>query len=209
MRLIVISPSKKHDSEVGMLLNMFEQGLQTYHVRKKRYSTRELKTYLEEIPEKYHPHIVIHSHHDLALRFNLKGIYISRSHKKNKWKLWFWLKWLQFRRPNLEISTTLRSVENIIDSVNRYNYIFIAPVFDSLSGNFQSAFPEYNLKPVLKSAGRKVIAKGGVSTSTLQRASDLGFGGVAFYTSIWKSANPLQEFLKVKTKFEDLSIPIE
>lgn len=209
MKLILISPSKKHDSEIGILLNMFEQGLQTYHVRKKNFSTRTLKNYLEEIPAKYHNRIVIHSHHELALKFNLKGIYISRAHKRSAIKLWFWKKWLKLRRSNLEISTTLRSIEDVMDYIPRYDYIFLAPVFDSLSGNFQSAFSDYNLKPALKNTRYRVMARGGVSVSTIQKAHDLGFGGVAFYTSIWKAPNPLQEFNQAKEKFEELSIPLE
>lgn len=209
MRLVLISPSKKQDSEIGFLLNMFEQGLPTYHVRKKTFSTRQLKNYLEDIPAKYHDRIVIHSHHELALKFKLKGIYISRSHKKNKFKLWFWKKWLKFRRNNLEISTTLRSIEDVMDYIPRYDYIFLAPVFDSLSGNFQSAFSEHNLIPALKNSKYKVMARGGVSADMIKKSQDLGFGGVVFYTSIWKSQNPLQEFMKVKAKFADLSIPIE
>lgn len=209
MKLILISPSKKQDSEIGFLLNMFEQGLQTYHVRKKAFSTRELKNYLEDIPEKYHNRLVIHSHHELALKFKLKGIYISRSHKRNKFRLWFWKKWLKLRRGDLEISTTQRSIEDVLDYIPRYDYIFLAPVFDSLSGNFQSAFSDYNLIPALKNSRYKVMARGGVSAATLKKAHGLGFGGVAFYTSIWKSANPLQEFIKIKEKFAELSIPIE
>ncbi|TAL60753.1 MAG: hypothetical protein EPN85_06545 [Bacteroidetes bacterium] len=209
MKLILISPSKRQDSEIGFLLNMFEQGLQTYHVRKKTFSTRELKKYLEEIPEKYHNRIVIHTHHELALKFDLKGIYISRSHKRNKFKLWFWKKWLKLRKSRLEISTTLRNVENVLEYIPRYDYVFLAPVFDSLSGSFQAAFSEYNLAPALKNTKFKVIARGGVSTDTIQKAHSLGFWGGAFYTSVWKAANPLQEFIKVKEKFSELSLPIE
>lgn len=209
MKLILISPSKKQDSEIGFLLHMFENGLLTYHVRKKKYSTRELKKYLEDIPEKYHNRIVIHTHHELALKYNLKGIYISRSHKKKKLKLWFWKKWMKFRKGDLEISTTLRSIEDILDYIPRYDYVFLSPVFDSLSGNFQSAFSDYNLIPTLKNTKYKVMARGGVSSLNIQKAHELGFGGLAFYTSIWKAKSPLQEFIKVKEKFAELSIPME
>lgn len=209
MKLIVISPSKRQESEIGCLLNMFEQGLPTYHVRKKTFSTRQLKEYLEQIPKKYHKRIVIHTHHELALKYDLKGIYISRSHKKKKTKLWLSKKWLKFRRPDLEISTTNRSIEDVMEFIPRYDYIFLSPVFDSLSGNFQSAFSDYNLKPALKNTKYKVIARGGVAADKIQKAHELGFGGVAFYTSIWKAENPLQEFIKVKEKFTALSLPIE
>jgi thiamine-phosphate pyrophosphorylase len=209
MKVILISPAQQQDSEIGILLNIFEHGLPTYHVRKKTFSTRQLKEYLEEIPEKYHNRIVIHSHHELALKFNLKGIYISRSHKKRKMKLWFWKKWLKLRRKQLEISTMLRNIEGVLEYIPRYDYIFLSPVFDSLSGNFQSAFSDYNLIPTLKNSKYKVIARGGVSVNNIERAHKLGFAGIAFYTSIWKADSPLKEFMKVKEKFEELSLTME
>ena len=209
MRLIVISPSKKQDNEIPFLLNMFEQGLMTYHVRKKSFSTRELKNYLEQIPKKFHNRIVIHSHHELALRFDLKGIYLSRTHKKRKLRTWFWLKWFKLRRSKLEISTTFRSIEAVSDYSTVYDHIFLSPVFDSLSGNFQSAFSYYNLKPALKNSPYKVMARGGVAADKIQEARDLGFAGAAFYSSIWKTASPVQEFQKVKAKFVELNISME
>lgn len=43
MKLIDIFPSGKKESEIPYLLNMFEQGLLAYHLRKTNYSTRKLK----------------------------------------------------------------------------------------------------------------------------------------------------------------------
>ena len=209
MKLIVISPSKKEDAEVPFLINMFEQGLPTYHIRKTKFSTRELKDLLLQIPEKYHRRIVIHSHHDLAMRFNLKGIYNSRSHKKRKYRTWLRIKWFKLIKRNLQISSTYRSIEGLLDYDSKYDYVFLAPVFDSISGNFQAGYSEKNFHNTLKHTQYKVIARGGVSTDTLQKAHELGFAGVAFYSSIWKKNNPVQEFMKVKEKFVELKIPIE
>lgn len=209
MKLIVISPSHKKDSEIPFLLNMFEQGLPTYHLRKTNFSTRELKVFIREIPEKYHKRIVIHTHHELALKFNLQGVYISSSHKKRKISLWLRMNWLKFRKKGLQVSGTFRSIEAILEHNPTYDYILLSPVFDSASGNFQAGFSEYGLKSALKNTKHKVIARGGISTDTIQKAHELGFAGVAFYSRIWKTKNPVQEFLKAKEKFNELKIPIE
>jgi thiamine-phosphate pyrophosphorylase len=209
MKLILISPSDKKESEIPLLLNMFEQGLPTYHVRKTKYSTRQLQSFLKEIPEKYHKRIVIHSHHELAMKFNLKGVYISRSHKKRKIGLWFSMLWLRFRKSDLQVSSTVRHTENISENELKYNYVFLSPVFDSLSGNFQAGFSESNIKSALQNTKSKVIARGGISADKIQKAQELGFAGVAFYTSIWKTKDPAQEFLKVKKKFAELNLPME
>lgn len=209
MKLILLSPSERKDSEIPLLINMFEQGLPTYHLRKTKFSTRELKRFISEIPKKYHPRIVIHTHHELAVKFDLKGIYISRSHKKRKFRTWWKMKWLTFRKKTLQVSATFRNIEDVTTHDSDFDYVFLSPVFDSISGNFQSGFSEYNLKPAVQKSKYKVIARGGVSTDTIQKAQELGFSGLAFYSVIWKSKNPLREFLKIKDKFEELKLPIE
>ena len=209
MKLILLSPSDKKENEIPFLVHMFEQGLQTYHIRKIKYSTRQLKDFIADIPEKYHNRIVIHTHHELALKFNLKGVYISRSHKKRKIRTWFRMLWFKIRKRKLKLSLTFRSTENLSDYNPKYDYVFLSPVFDSLSGNFQAGFSNQNLRSALKQTKYNVIARGGVSTENIQKAHELGFKGVAFYSSIWKSKNPLEEFKKVKEKFNELKIPME
>ncbi len=209
MKMILISPSERKDSELPYLIGMFEKGLQTYHLRKTKFSTKELYSFIAEIPEKFHNRIVIHTHHELAMKFNLKGIYISRSHKKRKLRTAFRLFWFKIRKVTLQRSLTLRSIEALLDYDSNYEYVLLSPVFDSLSGNFQAGFTEHNLKHALKITKYFTVARGGVSVDTLEKAHELGFKGAAFYSSIWKSKNPLQEFIKVKEKFAELNIPME
>ena len=107
------------------------------------------------------------------------------------------------------ILTNIRYIEGMMEFITHYDYIFLASVFDSLSGNFQSAFSEYNLIPALRNTKYKVIARGGTSVDNIEKAHKLGFGGIAFYTSIWKANNPLHEFIRIKEKFAELSLPME
>ena len=209
MKLIVISPSKQVDAEVPCLLNMFEQGLPTYHLRKTKFSTKDLRNLILQIPPKYHNRIIIHSHHELAKQFNLKGIYISRSHKKRRFRTWLKMKLLKLRKGHLQTSTTFRSIDGLLDYESKYDYVFLAPVFDSLLGNFQAGYSEKNVMNTIKNTQYEVIARGGISVDTIQKTHELGFAGAAFYSSIWKAKSPVQEFIKVKEKFNDLKIPIE
>ena len=209
MKLVLISPSERKDSEISFLLSMFEQGLPTYHIRKTKFSTRELKNFIEEIPPKFHNRLVIHTHHELAMKFDLKGVYISRSHKKRKFRTWLRMQWFKLKKMNLQTSATFRSMEALLDPHSTYDYIFLSPVFDSLSGSFQAGFSEHSLRHALKNTKYKVVARGGTSLDNIQKAHELGFAGVAFYSGIWKTQNPLDEFKKVKAKFAELKIPIE
>lgn len=209
MELILISPSGRKDTELPYLLNMFENGLMTYHLRKTRFSTRELRNFIAEIPEKYHNRIVIHTHHELARRFNLKGVYISRSHKKRRYRTWFNLLCTRMTGKKILVSQTVRSIESMLDHHPLYDYVFLSPVFDSLSGNYQAAFTEGELRNVMKQTKYHTIARGGIHVGTIAEAHKLGFKGVAFYSGIWKKEKPLEEFKKIRDKFAELGIPME
>jgi thiamine-phosphate pyrophosphorylase len=119
------------------------------------------------------------------------------------------MQWFKFRKSELQVSATFRSTENLYEKELNYDTVLLSPVFDSLSGNFQAGFSESNIRAALKHTKYKVIARGGISVDKIQKAHELGFAGVAFYTSIWKTKNPLQEFLKVKEKFAELNLPME
>src|SRR5580693_580545 len=105
MKLIVISSSKTLANETQILTSFFEQGLQTLHLNKPKYSTPKLAKLIRSIPEKYHNRIIIHSHHNLLLKFDLKGVHLTKKHKKKKIRTWFIHKILRSRKPDFETTT--------------------------------------------------------------------------------------------------------
>lgn len=209
MKLVLISPSRRRENEVAQLIKMFESGLPTFHIRKNSFSTRELKEYLNDIPVKYHNRLVIHSHHELALRFDLGGIYLSRTHKKPSWRNRLRLWWIKKKKPQLKISTTVRSLESLFDSAKKYDYVFIAPVFDSAHGNFQAGFKKNNLQHMLQRNKFSALARGGITLDKVSVAQEMGFTGIAFSSYIWGTEKPGDAFLQVIEKFHELKIPVE
>ena len=73
MKLIVFSSHSNFRSEPKQVVRMFEHGLETLHLRKPDFSSKNLVEYLELIPSEYHDRIVIHSHHKLAKKIQFKG----------------------------------------------------------------------------------------------------------------------------------------
>jgi thiamine-phosphate pyrophosphorylase len=147
----------------------------------------------------------------LARNFDLKGIHLTKSHKKHKFKTWLIIKLIHLKNPNIIISTSFTTIGELFDTTheNRYDYVFLSPIFDSLSSRFQGGFTEFSLKSALQKTQRKVIARGGVDVSAIEKANNIGFFGVAFYSSIWRKKDPLEEFNKIVEKFIELKIPIE
>ncbi len=211
MKVIVISNSKNIENETEMVTRLFESGLETFHLRKHKYSTYTMKQFIKSIPEHFHNRIVIHSHHNLARKFKLKGIHLTKSHKKNALKTWITIKIIRFVNPEIEITTSFNNIGQLLEKNSQYsyNYVFLSPVFDSLSSKFQSGFTEHSLASAIRKSDFKVIARGGVDASSIEKAEKIGFHGLAFYTSVWKRKEPNVEFNQIVEKFKELNIPIE
>jgi len=209
MRLIVISQSKVFENEADIVTKFFEAGLETFHLRKPKLSTRELKKYIQKIPKQFHSRIVIHSHHSLAGKFKLKGIHLTKTHHKRNIKTKLVIKWLRLLNSNLIVSTSYTKLISVFEEDNRYSYVFLSPIFDSLTGKYQSGFTDHSLIKALEKTTHNVIARGGVDVTCLPKAKELGFSGIALYSGLWEKENPLQEFQRIIDRCYELGISIE
>src|ERR1019366_10678762 len=115
MRLIVITSSRSIPNEASVLTSFFEKGLPTLHLSKPNYSTPKMAKLIRNIPEKFHNRIIIHSHHNLMFKLNLKGVHLTKKHKKRKLSTWFMLKLLKSRKPEFITTTSYTKLANILE----------------------------------------------------------------------------------------------
>lgn len=211
MKLIVISSSSKIENETDIITSLFEAGLETLHLRKHKLSTKETKELIKAIPVHFHNRIILHSHHNLARKFDVRGIHLTKTHIKRKFNTWLTVKLIQVKNPSIIITTSFNNIGQLFDKEHRhpYSYVFLSPVFDSLNSKFQGGFTEHSLNSAIRKSNFKVIARGGVDINAIEKANAIGFDGLAFYSCIWKKKNPLEEFNKLVEKFQELKIPIE
>ena len=146
MQIIVISSSKNFENEAEVVTKLFEAGLETFHLRKPKLSTRELKKYISHIPKQFHSRIVINSHHSLAGKFKLKGIHLTKTHHKRNVKTKLVIKWLRFLNPKLIVSTSYTKLISVFEKDDRYSYVGLSPIFDSLIGKYQSGFADHRYR---------------------------------------------------------------
>jgi thiamine-phosphate pyrophosphorylase len=210
MKLLVLTPSTGDVVlETIIATKLFENGLETFHLRKPRFSTREMTEYLDKIPVQFHTRIVIHSHHALAMQYKLKGIHLTRTHLRRKVRLWINLKMIRFKQPNITISTSFRKLASLYEEENNYDYVFLSPIFDSISGKFQAGFNEHSLKAAIHKTSFKIIARGGVDASKLESIQEIGFSGLILNSALWTSPDPVQAFVDVLDTFKRLELPLE
>ena len=211
MKLIVISSSDPIGHETEIVTRLFEAGMETYHLRKHKLSTRKMREFIAAIPPHFHNRIIIHSHHKLAGRFRLKGIHLTKSHKKKKWTTWFWLKLIRLRNPDVILTTSYNTIGQILSIKQDYEYayVFLSPIFDNFNSRFQGGFTEHSLRSALQKSPLNIVARGGVDINCIGKANELGFEGVAFYSSLWKQKDVVKEFNLIVERFQELKIPIE
>jgi thiamine-phosphate pyrophosphorylase len=211
MKLIVISSSTEIENETEIITRLFEAGMETFHIRKHKLSTRRLKEFIAEIPPHFHNRIVIHSHHKLARKFDLKGVHLTKSHKKRKWRTWLTLKLIQLKNPDIILTTSYSTIGQVLSKKqdHNYSYVFLSPIFDNFNSKFQGGFTEHSLKSALQKSELQIVARGGVDIVSIGKANQIGFAGLAFYSSLWKKKDPVAEFNTVIEKFQELGIEIQ
>src|ERR1700752_2114767 len=157
--VIVITSEKDYLKEAEVICQLFKQGLKTLHVRKPHATGSELKKYINCIPKQFHKKIVLHSQYQLIKEFNLKGAHLTekiRLKTKESDKL---------KRNGIKIvSTSFHTYEDVLKSRRKYDYIFLSPVFDSISKQgYKSKFDLKKLKLFLIRNKIRIIALGGIN----------------------------------------------
>ena len=210
MKLVVITPSKLEDNEISAVIQMFEAGLETLHLRKSRLSTKELEEYIKEIPKHFHNRIIIHSHHKLALKYDLKGIHLTDSHLKKPFRLWWNTKMIYIRKPSLIKTISYKHVDELyLEEKIKISYCFLGTMFHNVSGELYSGFYKEKIEAVIKNSGKQVYARGGVNMKSVELAYTLGFHGVALYGYLWKSSAPFTKYLELIRLCKEKNIPLD
>lgn len=188
-QLIIFSPPENQANEIEQLIQMFDLGLELFHLRKPRFSEKQIAAYLVQIPEKYHPKIVTHSCYDIANKFNLKGIHLPELYRTDRKKL---------SKEYKIISTGFHNFEDWQNQQKNYQYVFLSPIFDSISKKgYMSNFTSNQLKEKLPNKTTKTFALGGITLDNLQQIKELGFDGAAMIGSVWQAENPVEAFKKM------------
>lgn len=194
--VIVISNPTAIADEQTVIQQLFGEGLEVFHIRKKEFSENEMRTFIEQIPEKYLRNIVLHSHYLLAEDYNLKGIHVPVDFKNEA--------------SNGTLSVSFHSLDEVEKFENKFDYGFLSPVFDSISKEgYKSKFDFPELKTYLVNKKNSnngtrnglLIALGGIDEDKIDIVKELGFSGIALLGAIWQSEKPLEKFKRIKEQW--------
>jgi thiamine-phosphate pyrophosphorylase len=210
MKLFVITPSADVPDEQMHITKMFESGLTTLHLRKPKYSTNQMVDYLSEIPQHFHNRIVIHSHHQLALKFNLKGIHLSKTHLSKHWQYFFVRLRLKLRFSKTSKSRSYSRLQQIYSvEEEKFDYYLIGTMYHSMTGDLYSGFYEEGIVAAIKNSKKNLIARGGTTPKLVAKTHKYGFSGIAFNSYIWEGDTPYENFLKILDEYKANNITLE
>ena len=207
MKLILFSSADKSISEAKIVAEMFEHGLEFFHLRKTGFNQNEICAYLDIIPKKYHNKIVLHSNHHLKKIYKIGGLHVSRTQRKKKytsrWKFWKF----KFMNSGLYLTRTHSKLSTLSEDKKTYNYVFLSPIYDSISKIGHSGnFGNRSIEKYIKMAKSPVVALGGIDVSKFEECNELGFYGVGILGCIWNNEDlePLEAYLEAKKAIETI-----
>jgi thiamine-phosphate pyrophosphorylase len=203
MKIFIISDPDNIPKEHELINALLEEGLEYFHLRKPSFTETEMASFLKEIKPKFLKRISIHSHYKLIEKYNLRGIHLTNKYLEAISEVELRNIFKVAGKKNLQLSTSLHSIGEMKDL--KYNYIFLSPVFDSISkADYKSTLDHKVLKEFiknLKSARNRpeIIALGGIEENKIENIFEMGFDGCALMGCIW---NKFKESRNVSAALE-------
>lgn len=176
MKLILITTPTYFIEEDKIITTLFEEGLDILHLRKPNTAPMFAERLLTLIPEQFRKRIVVHDHFYLKEEFGLKGIHLNERNSQIP------------ENYKGHISCSCNTLEDIKQKKQSYDYVFLNPVFDSISNpDYFSSFSLEDLKNARKAdiIDKRVMALGGINDQNICMLKGLGFGGVAVMGGLW------------------------
>ena len=149
------------------------------HVRKPGATADAMRRLLVSLPSWCLPRIVLHDHHELCGEFAVGGIHLNRRQPTVSDDL---------RHLSLTVSCSCHSIEEVASRKASVDYLFLSPIFDSISkAGYKSNFTIDGLRAAADAGiiDSRVFALGGVTPDRLPLLQSIGFGGAAMLGAVW------------------------
>lgn len=203
MKFILISSEKEFPQETKIVTDLFKRGLETFHLRKPNYTLEETKNFLNAIPGEFHNRIVLHGYRQLPFEYKVKGLHFSFGKIKEE----------HFKCcTSLTFSASVHSFEEIKNVSSIINYVFLSPVFDSISKQGYKSKIDLNEAGIFlqKDKSRpEVIALGGIDLDNIAQVMNANFDGFAMLGAFWNLISEDEIFAKfdaVRDKLNSLQV---
>jgi len=180
-RLIIVTHPGHLNGEIEICKELFDSGLERLHVRKYRWTEEEITKWLKHFSKEELNKMVVHHQQGIFEKMNLGGLHF---------------------RYNSEFAFTKRSDQTFSCSVHTWeeaehassfcDYVFISPVFDSIS---KFAYKQNTdlLRVPANLTDKKIFALGGIHNENIHKVYEMGYYGAVALGYIWNNMDEAAE----------------
>lgn len=215
MKVSLVSSFYDIPNEIHVLNLLFCNGLEVFHLRKdldckhlggtEKYTEERVRNYIESIHESFRDRIIIHSHFHLVKEYGLLGAHFTK-----KYSLEEYLKdeSINFEnKPFKKVGFSLHTTDEIKAYSNTYDYLFLSPIFDSISNiGYNSKFNLTKLKKFIATEhiNSEIIALGGMNPTKIKKVKELGFSGLSLLGFVWSRFDEDQDIIAAVNRFKHI-----
>jgi len=197
--LIVISHEAMLPGEAAIIQQLFEAGLEIFHLRKPGASEQAIRALLDAIPAMYHDRIALHGFHQLVNEYEIRRLHFTEVHRLETNETI----WSQLWDKNYILSTSVHELSVLQTLSHSFRYTFFSPLFDSLSKPGYKGIEEEGFYLGQECKPVPVIALGGIDADNMEKVAAMNFDGAAVLGTIWNDpAKAVDNFKKVKISEE-------
>ena len=192
--IILFSPERELNHEQAILNQLFEAGLECFHLRKPHMTFQEHWAYLAQIEPEHHAKIMVHQFHEVTETFALKGIHFKEKDRIDGMEK-------ELLPPHQAISTSFHCPQDLQNHSFEFDYQFLSPVFSSISksGYEGKGFEVHHIS-------KKVIALGGIHLGNIGKVKKMGYQGIGVLGSVWQHPDPVSQYKQLATTFQNSSV---
>lgn len=184
MKLVVITRPDFFEGETDIVNDLFRSGMERLHLRKPKASEEELSAWLQGIDRQYYGCIVLHDCFSLVEKFSLGGVHLNSRNPETPANI-----------QGITVSRSCHSIDEVAEHKGRCNYLFLSPIYDSISKEgYGAAYSRIDLERAASEGiiDDKVLALGGVNLEHIPEIRSMGFGGAAVLGALWQAADPVK-----------------
>lgn len=137
MKWIVITMPEFIRNEANYIEQLFESGIDLLHLRKPEANLEDYEKLIKKIDTKWYQQIVIHDHFELCEKYHLHGIHLNKRNSEipKDFKGSISRSCHNFQEVMTALGTPNKkdTKENAPAIKSIYDYVFLSPIFDSIS----------------------------------------------------------------------------
>ena len=196
-QLVLLTAPTAQPNEPHILTELLTQDLGRLHLRKPGWTAAQLEALIQALPTQFYSRLVLHAYPELVRQYRLGGLHLTERARA-----------AARRRPALlpgqTLSTSFHSLAEISQHRRRYDYVFLSPIFDSLSkAGYASKFDLGDLRRFFLTQTARpghrppVLGLGGIEAQNIGQVQQAGFAGAAVLGAVWQSADPVAAWRQI------------